>query len=205
MADSSSTHRGAWRSGLPVLLGIGVLAGLLMALLTIGGERIMQVVGLAPSVRGAPTPRPLAVVIGEPAPDFSAQTPQGETITLSELRGRPVAINFWATWCAPCRAEMPALQAAADIYSADGLVVLAVNAGEPPDVVQRFMDEQGLSFPALLDERGEIVDLYGVEFFPTTYWIDAQGIAQAKHFGAMTEDLIDAYLSELLGTPVPAP
>ncbi|GAB4478506.1 MAG: TlpA disulfide reductase family protein [Anaerolineae bacterium] len=205
MGDNPGERSGGRRSGLPVLLGIGLLAGLLMALLTIGGERIMQVVGLSPSAGGVPTPRPLAVVIGEPAPDFSAQTPQGETITLSELQGGPVAINFWATWCAPCRAEMPALQAAADAYAAEGLTVLAVNAGEPPEAVQRFMDEQGLSFPALLDEQGEVVDLYGVEFFPTTYWIDARGIVRARHLGAMTEELIDAYLSELLDVSTPAP
>jgi peroxiredoxin len=141
-----------------------------------------------------PTPIPQNARIGQPAPDFSADTPDGQTYTLSQLRGSPVAINFWATWCAPCEAEMPALQDAQRRHADPGLTILAVNGGEPPEVVTAFMDDLGLTFPALLDPDGEIADLYGVHALPTTVFVDAQGNISAVHLGPLTDGLIDRYL-----------
>jgi len=185
--------------GLTLLLAGGILAGLLMAVATVAGGSILSSLGFLTAGSGAgPTPRPAAIRMDKPAPDFSGLTPAGDTISLSDLRGKPVAINFWATWCAPCLAEMPALEQATARYSDEGLVVLAVNAGEGSDTVRRFMEEQGLSFPALLDLDGQIVDLYGVEFFPTTFWVDVDGMVRAKHLGAMTPELIDDYMKLLI-------
>ena len=106
--------------------------------------------------------------MGKPAPDFTAETLGGDTITLGDLRGSPVALNFWATWCVPCTVEMPALESAAARYADQNLVVLAVNAGEPANVVGAFMDEYNLTFPALLDPDGGILDLYAIRK-PDTY------------------------------------
>ena len=180
--------------GLAILLTGGVAAGLLMAALTIFGPQ------QAAGPRGgyaAPTPIPERVAVGEPAPDFTGQTPEGETISLSDLRGSPVAVNFWATWCAPCRVEMPALQEASARYADEGLVILAVNAGESAGAVKSYAEELGLTFPLILDPDGEIIDLYAVRFFPTTVWVDAEGRVQAKHLGPLTPDLIDRYVADL--------
>jgi cytochrome c biogenesis protein CcmG/thiol:disulfide interchange protein DsbE len=108
-----------------------------------------------------------------------------------------VILNFWATWCAPCRVEMPALQAASERYADQGVVLLAVNASESRDQVADYMDELGLTFPAVLDPQGEIIDLYEVRVFPTTIWIDAEGVVRAEHYGALDDALIDDYLAEI--------
>lgn len=179
--------------GLAVLLGVGLLAGLVMGILTVPNPQ--RTLG---GSRGLPTPIPDVVSEGRPAPDFTAQTADGGSITLSDLRGRPVALNFWATWCAPCRVEMPALQAASERYADNGLAILAVNAGESAEAVGEYMRELGLTFPAILDPDGEIVDLYGVRVFPTTVWIDAEGVVRAEHFGPLGDDLIDRIMSDLV-------
>ena len=134
--------------------------------------------------------------IGARAPQFDLPRIDGPRLRLADLSGSPVVLNFWATWCAPCRVEMPALQAA---YDAGKVTVLAVNAGEPEDAIQAYMDELGLTFPAVLDPSGDILDLYGVRVFPTTVWVDRQGIVRAEHLGPLTADLIDQYSQEMAG------
>lgn len=181
------------RLALFLLLAFGLFSGGVMAFLTLynPGQR-----GSISGV-GGPTPVPDRVSEGTIAPDFSGVTPGGDTYSLAGLRGYPVAVNFWATWCAPCRVEMPELQAAYEAHSDIGFKILAVNAGESPDATREFMNEMGLTFPAVLDESGDIVELYEIRVFPTTIWIDGEGIVRAEHFGPLTSDLIEAYLEEL--------
>jgi cytochrome c biogenesis protein CcmG/thiol:disulfide interchange protein DsbE len=93
---------------------------------------------------------------------------------------------------------MPALESAAARHADQNLVVLAVNAGESPGTVRAFMDEYNLTIPALLDRDGAILDLYTVRAFPTTVWVDADGIVQAEHLGPLTDNLIDQYVAELV-------
>jgi peroxiredoxin len=100
---------------------------------------------------------------------------------------------------------MPVLQRATERYAEQGLVILAVNAGESANMVQAYMEALGLTFPALLDPDGSIIELYGIQAFPTTVWIDAQGIIQAKHLGPLSSDLIDGYMADLLDTLTPSP
>jgi len=187
------------KTGLWILLGGGVLLGGLMALLVVVSG------GAAGRDSRAPTPVPDRAAVGQPAPDFTAFTPDNQEISLSGLRGSPVAVNFWATWCGPCRVEMPVLQRAIERYAEEGLVILAVNGGESAGIVQAYMDALGLTFSALLDPNGAIVEQYGIQAFPTTIWIDRQGIIQAKHLGPLSSDLIDSYMADLLGTPTPSP
>jgi peroxiredoxin len=179
--------------GLVVLIGVGLLAGVVMAALTL----VNPAATLGSGGSGVPTPVPDRVAEGQPAPEFTAETVSGEQVALSDYAGRPVILNFWATWCAPCRVEMPALQAASERYADQGVVVLAVNALESRDRVMAFMDELGLTFPAVLDPKGEIIDLYEVRVFPTTIWIDDQGVVRAEHLGALDDALIDDYLAEI--------
>jgi len=110
------------------------------------------------------------------APDFSLSAPNGDKLRLSDFRGQPVLLNFWASFCLPCRKEMPALQRLWNEYSDDGLVVLAVAADRgKPDPVTAFMESGDFRFPVLLDTNGEVRSQYEVQALPTTYLIGADG------------------------------
>ena len=135
--------------------------------------------------------------IGDEVLDFALQDLDGNSHTLSSLQGQPVIINFWATWCAPCRIEMPELQTTFDQYKEDGLVILAIDQEETAAVVKEFFhDEMGLTFTALLDTDGQIAQLYGVVNFPTTFFVNGDGIITALHRGPMVESQIQGYLAD---------
>jgi cytochrome c biogenesis protein CcmG/thiol:disulfide interchange protein DsbE len=113
------------------------------------------------------------------APDFTLETLEGEAISLAELRGQPVIVNFWASWCPPCKAEMPAIQAIYTDYQGS-ITILAVNATNQDILAkpQAFITEYNLSFPVLLDTDGSVNRLYAVTSLPTTFFIGADGIIQ---------------------------
>ena len=138
-------------------------------------------------------------VAGRPAPDFTLQTVAGETVTLSDLRGQVVVLNFWATWCPPCRAEMPALQEVYDARRADGLMVLAIDQNEPADLVASFRDEFKLTFPLLLDPGYAVSDRYRIGVLPTTFFIDRGGVIRDVVLGGpMNRALIESKVASLL-------
>ncbi|MBT3391472.1 MAG: redoxin domain-containing protein [Chloroflexi bacterium] len=138
----------------------------------------------------------LTLAVDTPAPDFELVALTGESIRLEDLRGQPVLINFWATWCAPCKLEMPAFQDRYEQYAGD-LRILAVNFDEPRADVQAFADDLSLTFDVLLDPGGEVQRLYQVRGYPTTVLVDADGVVRVLHIGLMTENQLDQYLSEL--------
>jgi thiol-disulfide isomerase/thioredoxin len=113
-----------------------------------------------------------------PTPALDASDLQGERVRLSDFQGRAVLLNFWATWCPPCRAEMPSLQALSDWWGEDQLVVLALNHREAGRTARRFMAAAGLKLPVLLDPLGEMTQAWGVRVFPSTVLIDRQGRAR---------------------------
>jgi len=112
---------------------------------------------------------------GRPAPALQALDLQGKTWKLSDLRGRAVVLNFWATWCPPCRAEMPSLQQLAEIYGPEQLLVLAVNVGEGPRRIAQYLQSSGLNLTVLLDPQSEAARAWGANVLPTTILIDAEG------------------------------
>jgi peroxiredoxin len=112
---------------------------------------------------------------GTPAPEFSLSTPEGNTIALAQLRGQVVFLNFWATWCPPCRVEMPSMERLHKEFKDQGLVMLAIDIGESPKQVARFMKEFRLSFPALLDADYDVSSRYRVQGLPSTFLIDRSG------------------------------
>ena len=134
--------------------------------------------------------------IGSEAPDINLQTLLGDEVRLSQFRGSPVLINFWATWCQPCQIEMPYIQNRFDQYRPD-IVVLAVNFDEPVSSVQQFVKEQNFTFDVLLDTGGRIQELYQIRGYPTTYFVDAEGIIRVIHIGFMTESQLDEYLTKV--------
>ncbi|MCK9486965.1 MAG: redoxin domain-containing protein [Dehalococcoidia bacterium] len=137
----------------------------------------------------------LGVASDAPRPDLGAEAPDfvlemagtGEHVRLSDFRGQTVVLNFWATWCVPCRTEMPDLQAA---YEDDGVVVLAVNDKEPDGPVQRFVEEFALTFPVVLDRQGSVREHYRVIGLPATFFIDPDGIVRARNFGPVFGDIL---------------
>ena len=135
------------------------------------------------------------------APDFTLSTLDGESITLSALEGHPVVVNLWASWCGPCRAEMPALQRVYEAYRDSGLLILAVNATnqDSETAAQAFVTENGLTFPILLDLDGAASRLYELRALPSTYFIRPDGIIEEVVIGGpMAEALLRTRVETLL-------
>ena len=127
------------------------------------------------------------------APDFELENLAGERVRLSGRRGKPVILNFWATWCAPCALEMPNIRKFYEKYPGQ-FDVLAVNADEPRLDVERFVDDMSLTFDVLLDPSGKTQQLYQIRGYPTSFIIDAQGIIRVQHIGLLTDDNLKDYL-----------
>ncbi len=131
-----------------------------------------------------------------PAPEFDLPLLGGGSQKLSALRGKPVVINFWATWCPPCKEETPLLQRYSQKY-AGKLVLLGIDRGEDADTVYPFVKEMGLTYPILLDETERAVADYYARDIPVTFFIDEQGILRGQHLGLLTEDLLVRYLKTI--------
>ncbi|NTU80520.1 MAG: TlpA family protein disulfide reductase [Chloroflexales bacterium] len=133
---------------------------------------------------------------GEPAPDFSFTMPDGTTRRLSDMRGKPVLLNFWATWCTPCVEEMPAIQQAYDA-AGGALLVLAVNRNELPEAIARFAPKVSVTFPLIANIAGDIGDRYSVTSLPVSYFINSDGTIAAKHIGALNATTLQERLGKL--------
>jgi peroxiredoxin len=144
------------------------------------------------------TGRPPAPELGHPAPDFTLLTADGTAISLSDFRGQPVLINFWATWCPPCRAEIPALESAWRDLEGQA-VVLGVDVQESAETVTDFMSDNEMTYPVLLDGTADVARMYRVRAFPTSYLIDAHGVVVEIYSGPVSEPLVRARLAGLLG------
>jgi cytochrome c biogenesis protein CcmG, thiol:disulfide interchange protein DsbE len=135
------------------------------------------------------------------APDFLLKDPQGETFQLAELAGQPVLVNLWASWCPPCRAEMPAMQRVYEEYQAQGFVILAVNATDQDNLnaANAFVESLGLTFPILLDPSGEVSAAYEVRALPSSFFIDREGIIREVVVGGpMSEALLRIRVQQIL-------
>jgi cytochrome c biogenesis protein CcmG, thiol:disulfide interchange protein DsbE len=139
-----------------------------------------------------------APLVQHPAPDFTLTNLKGLPVQLSSLKGQVVLINVWATWCAPCRVEMPAIQTMYSQYGDQGFTVLAVNLQEAPEVVAQFMDSERLTFPALLDKDGQVSATYQARLLPSSFFVDRTGIVRAVYRGPMPRGIIAATVEQLL-------
>ncbi|MFZ6029709.1 MAG: TlpA family protein disulfide reductase [Chloroflexota bacterium] len=173
-----------------LLLRAGLFAGLVCGLACTLGSMLLPWSQLSESLHtNAPG-------IGEPAPDFELADLSGERRRLSELRGKPVLLNFWATWCGPCTLEMPVFQHYSERYP--DLQVVAVNANEPAETVEAFAEKWGLTFHILLDTTDSVNQRYQVFALPTTYFLDAEGQVRAVHSGSLNDRQLEKYL-KLIG------
>jgi len=144
---------------------------------------------------GDPEPADLPQV-GQPAPDFQYTMADGSTHTLGQLRGKKVLVNFWATWCGPCRSEMPDLQKALG-EAGDSVVVLGVNKAQQLQEIGPFADELGISFPLIANQAGDIAGRYGAQNLPTSYFINSDGTIGLKKTGVMNYSFIKTHLDQL--------
>ncbi len=137
--------------------------------------------------------------VGDIAPNFQTFTAAGESVELADLRGQTVLLNFWATWCGPCRIEMPEFQQAYETHQNDGFTVVAVNNRENANQVQAFGDELNLTFPLAMDLRGSIQEQYNVLNYPSTYLIDENGVIIEKHLGVLSTERISEMITDAVG------
>jgi peroxiredoxin len=126
-----------------------------------------------------------------PADDFTLTTLEGANVKLSDYRGKVVFLNFWATWCPPCRSEMPSMERLYAKLHGSGLEILAIDLQEPKDTVQKFVKDNALTFTVLLDPKGAVGGAWGAQSIPTTYLIDRKGGILARAIGAREWDSPD--------------
>lgn len=195
---------GALRSLVLPLLLVGTIVGSLVYLQQRrdGGGAVADGTGIVelPAEKNATGQSPSADV-GRAAPDFLLRTPDGGDVRLSDLQGKPVLVNFWASWCTPCRQEIPEIVKAYDSNTGSGLVVVAVDLQENGEQVRGFAEEFGMTFPVVIDRNGGVGDAWRiggpVQGIPSSYFLDAQGIVRAREFGPMSADTISEHLQTI--------
>ena len=129
-----------------------------------------------------------------PAPDFSLKDTDGKLHRLSDYRGKPVIVNFWTTWCSPCREELPSMNRAWQQLEQEGIAMLAINMGEDEDTIFVFSADYPTDFPILMDEAGEVIEQWPVKGLPTTYVIAPDGTIAYRAIGSREwddKDLLD--------------
>lgn len=136
--------------------------------------------------------------VGEPARDFALADLEGHPVRLSDYAGQVVFINGWATWCPPCRAEMPTLQAFYEAHHEQGFMLLAINAGESQPAVAGFASQMGFTFPVLLDPGERVLSGLGTAGLPTSFVIDRDGTVAYLHAGAVTDNVLEERVAPLL-------
>jgi peroxiredoxin len=175
------------RFGWTVLLVLVTLLG--SAWIAVNREQVLEFSGV-PNLTEAP-------LAGYLAPDFTLQTIQGESVTLSDLRGQPVIVNFWATWCPPCRAEMPDFQSVHQDYNGR-VTLLGVNQGETAPVITTFAAEVGITYPMLVDADSAVNQTYGIRALPTTIFVDADGVVREVYSGILNKAILESRVENLL-------
>jgi len=141
---------------------------------------------------------PAGARIGSTAPAFAAADLDGNPLRLADLRGRPVIVNFWASWCGPCVDEFPLLREAAAAHEAEGLAVVGIVFRDNSEAARRFMARMDAGWPAAMDPGEEIAEAYGIYGPPETFFIDADGVVVARQFGALSREDLNQHLSRLL-------
>lgn len=139
----------------------------------------------------------VGIDVGDIAPDFQLETLKGKKVKLSDYRGGPVMLNFWASWCPPCRAEMPDME---KLHQKRDVTILAVNLTKSEssrEDVKEFVNEFHLTFPILLDEQVQVAAMYQIRPIPTTYMIDSEGVIQFRAFGAMNYEFMVQELEKM--------
>lgn len=163
---------------------------------SLGVVLILTVVVVACGRPGSAVPQ--GINQGNRARDFTLTSLDGSDVSLSDYRGNVVLVNLWATWCGPCRAEIPDLEAAYRAHEDEGFVVLGINVEEPRQAVEPFVDEMDMTYPVLLDEGGQVLKEYRGLGLPMSLLVDREGVIQVRHIGFLTEKQLESYLAKHL-------
>ena len=147
---------------------------------------------------GRALPKAIGVYAGAIAPNFRLSTLDGKELSLENQRGKAVVLNFWATWCGPCRSEMPALQQTYENFKAQGMLLWGIDVGETPDQVEKFAKQIGITFPLLLDRDSKTSRTYRVFGLPTTVFVGRDGVITDVAIGAMDEQTLEKYVKRVL-------
>ncbi len=139
-----------------------------------------------------------AAGVGRPAPDFSLEDIDGNTVRLRDLRGQTVFLNFWASWCGPCRVEMPDIQKIHERYGDWGVTIIGIDLDETVAEVREFTEAGGFTWTFVIDTTGEVARDYRVDIIPTSFFIDGEGTIRSIALGAMSEAQIEAKLAKAL-------
>ena len=157
-----------------------------------------------PGVLGTTTPGASVIVVGrntlvgQSAPDFNLQTVDGQSVALSSLRGRPVIINFWASWCGPCREEFPLLVSAYQKYSGQGLQIVGVIYDDGPQTASAFAKSYGATWPLVVDPGGAVAKAYNGTIVPVSYYVDRNGIIKTVSYGPPPSGFLDDEINQIL-------
>jgi cytochrome c biogenesis protein CcmG/thiol:disulfide interchange protein DsbE len=192
MSTELQTRKRGW---LPISGRALFFSGLAVAILLIGGFAWLL---FQPSSDTTPVG---GVGVGQPAPNFTLTDTTGKAVSLDSFRGHPVIINFWATYCAPCRSETPLLQQFYQSHQSDGLVILGVNEGEPVSNMTQYIEEYNVTYPVLSDRTLQFnTDAsYNPKLLPRTYFIDAQGIVRAVSNGVLSPESLQRDYQKISG------
>jgi len=174
----------------------GFLAGTVAGLVLLDLIGVLDILSLFPGSARESQVGAASYEIGSPAPDFVLEDLSGNPVKLSDLKGKLVVLNFWATWCTPCRTEMPEFQEIYQQNEAD-LVVLGINLEQTSSDIQDFITQLSITYPILLDLDGKVSKLYKVIQLPNTYFIDRQGILRIRHIGFLSSDQFQEYLDRV--------
>ena len=208
-SQSGSEWARVWRNLLLPLLSVAAIAGAIwyldsgrdLPLLGGGGSSgvaqddgtffSLESQGIELGAAGGPAPK-----VGEPAPDFALQDMDGKLVRLSDFRGQTVVLNFWATWCAPCRQEFPEF---VDVYERNrekGLAIIGVNIKENVRSVRKFADDFGAKFPIAMDAEGSVASQYRIQGLPVTWFIDVEGVVRGQVIGLVSKGLLKTNLAQ---------
>ncbi len=182
--------RSFWRARWKIIVPLLLVFGGLVAVLVWGALN-----------RDSATGGSGATLPGKEAPAFSLESFSGGTVSLADFEGQPMIINFWASWCAPCRQEAPALEAAWLALRERGLVVVGINLpkSDPEESARAFLEEFGVSYPNVFDTRGFTAIDYGVSGIPVTFFVDREGVVERRFVGTLEAETLLVWAEELVG------
>ena len=191
-----------------LVLGVGVLALWQAGVIFDDGSASItdtsgRTVDLEPADASITTPdvpgREVGLREGDVAPDFEFSSFEGERLRLSDFRGRPVFVNFWATWCGPCRAELPAMEVLLRDHAADNLAVLGINNGERIATAERFLQRLDVKLTAYAyDPEAAIAERYSILGMPTSFFVDAEGVITGVYATALSPKLMEEAVAEAI-------
>ena len=180
-----------WRTPGLLLAGSGLLLlGLAVAYWIVGAGGVIT--GDAAEISAIPAQ------VDFPAPPIKLYDLNGKQVSLDDYRGQVILINNWATWCPPCKAEMPTLQTFYELYQDRGFVLIAIDAGDPVDDVQEFTQSYGLTFPVWLDPDSEVLSIFRNDALPSSYVVDSDGSVRLAWTGAISLNMLEKYVTPML-------